>query len=930
MKNKALFAALLCSAAAAQAGEKVLYQPAPAWVKPAPAIEPGKAGGDGPALVMMDAQQKLEGGQTWSYVDAATRASTSEMLSSIGTVQLPWQPAHGDLIIHRAEIIRGNERIDVLKDGSSVSVLRREQALEQRMLDGVLTATMQIEGLRVGDILRMSFSTTSKDPTLKGYAQAMMPLVAAPMPIGYGRVRLLWPKDSKLQWKALAEGVTATPVTVGAYQELTVALPIPKAADKPQDAPLRFQNVPLLEATTFPDWATLAAVMAPLYETKGLIPAGSQLAGEVARIAKASSDPAIRAALALRLVQDEIRYQLMGMDSGNYVPQTPAQTWSLRYGDCKAKTLMLLALLDELGVEAEPVLANLQYGDLVPSRLPAAAAFDHVLVRATVAGETLWLDGTGSGDRLGDLGNTPGIGHVLPLRSAGAALMAVPRRVPARPEFAMDVELDHSAGLNLPAPFKAVAIVRGGAAGMLKALAAQGDKDQQAQVVQQLLGTTLPENALVSHSITFDDSDATAKVEARGLVYSDWRRDNQRLGLGLDHATSTLEFAPDRARPAWRDIPVAGGAPSHRNLKIRVKLPGNAEGFTVDGEAAIADDLGSQRVERKASLAGGWASVENRITNSGAEIPASAVADLRKRVAQIKARPLRLLAPANTPSRFQEVEAAKKAKQIAPLMAAFDARVAAKPKEAQPLLERAWFHQQVFDWPKAAADLGRALAIEPTVDRFVERASLRYALGDTPGAVADAEEALKLDPASAGAIASLAVYKAESGDAATGLALLQERIDAGGKEGGAFASTKAEIQAQSGDMDGALATMDEAVAKRPGDPQLLNSRCWLKGTMNVSLDTAIKDCTKAIELSDSPVAALDSRAMVYFRMNRKEEARADLDAALGLAPELPASLFLRGVMRKQAGDAAGAADVAAATAMAPGILKKYARYGIKP
>ncbi|HEX9955589.1 MAG TPA: DUF3857 domain-containing protein [Allosphingosinicella sp.] len=930
MKNKALFAALLCSAAAAQAGEKVLYQPAPAWVKPAPAIEAGKAGADGPALVMMDTQQKLEDGQTWSYVDAATRAASPEMLSSIGTVQLPWQPAHGDLIIHRAEILRGNERIDVLKDGSSVSVLRREQALEQRMLDGVLTATMQIEGLRVGDILRMTFSTTSKDPTLKGYSQAMMPLIAAPMPIGFGRVRLLWPKDSKLQWKALAEGVTAQPVTAGAYQELTVALPIPKPADKPQDAPLRFQNVPLLEATTFPDWATLAAVMAPLYETKGLIPAGSPLAGEVARIAKASNDPKTRAALALRLVQDEIRYQLMGMNSGNYVPQTPAQTWSLRYGDCKAKTLMLLALLDELGVEAEPVLANLQFGDLVPSRLPAAAAFDHVLVRANVAGETLWLDGTGSGDRLGDLGNTPGIGHVLPLRSAGAALMAVPRRVPARPEFTMDVELDHSAGLNLPAPFKAVATVRGGAAAMVKAIASQGDQDQQAQMVQQLLGTTLPENALVSHSISFDDADAAARVEARGLVYSDWKRDNQRLGLGLDHATSTLEFAPDRARAAWREIPVAGGQPSHRNLKIRVKLPGKAEGFTVDGEAAIADDLGSQRVERKASLANGWASVENRITNSGAEIPASAVADVRKRVAQIKARPLKLLAPANSPSRFEEVEAAKKAKQIAPLMAAFDARVAAKPKEAQPLLERAWFHQQVFDWPKAAADLGRAIAIEPTADTLIERASVRYALGDTAGAAADAEEALKLDPASAGAISSLAVYKAENGDAAAALALLQERIDAGGKEGGSFASTKAEIQALSGDMDGAMATMDEAVAKRPGDPGLLNSRCWLKGTMNVSLDTAIKDCTKAIELSDSPVAALDSRAMVYFRMNRTEDARADLEAALGLAPELAASLFLRGVMRKQAGDAAGAADVAAAAAMAPGILKKYARYGIKP
>ena len=101
MKYKALFAALLCSAAGAQAGEKVLYQPAPAWVKAAPAIDPAKLKADSPALVMMDTQQRLEDGQTWAFVDAAQRADSTEALSNIGTLQLPWQPAHGDLIMHR-------------------------------------------------------------------------------------------------------------------------------------------------------------------------------------------------------------------------------------------------------------------------------------------------------------------------------------------------------------------------------------------------------------------------------------------------------------------------------------------------------------------------------------------------------------------------------------------------------------------------------------------------------------------------------------------------------------------------------------------------------------------------------------------------------------------------------------------------------------
>ena len=930
--KKALFAVLLGSAAAAQAGDKVLYQPVPAWVKPAPAIGAAKPGAALPELLLFDVQQRLEGGETWAFVDMARRADSPESLGEIGSVQLPWQPAHGDLIIHHAEILRGSERIDVLKNNSAFSVLRREQALEQQMLDGVLTATMQIEGLRIGDVVRIAYSTTSKDPTLKGYSETLAPLISEPVTLGFGRVRLLWPAESKLAWKALSGGPAPTPVRSGAYQEVTFALPLAKPPEMPGDAPVRFQNVPLVEASTFPDWGTLAGVMAPLYATGGLIPAGSPLAAEAAKIKAASADPMRRAAMALQLVQDEIRYQLMGMDSGNYVPQKPADTWSLRYGDCKAKTLMLLALLHEVGVEAEPVLASLQFGGLVEKRLPSAAAFDHVLVRATVNGETLWLDGTGSGTRLADLKDVPVFGHVLPVR-AGAALVALAPRAPARPEYAAEVELDHKAGLKLPALFKAKMVVRGGGAAMLKALAAQGDKAAQQEMVEGLLGsaTSLKNIALSGHTISFDAGQATATVEANGIASSNWSSDNQRWGHPLDPLADTLSFSADRTRAAWRAIPVNTGAPSNKSLKVRIRLPGKGEGYALDGAAALNEQIGPLALTRKAAVADGWASAEMRLTESGGEVATADIGEIRRRAAQIKARQLRVLAPAGQVSRYTEVEAARRAKALAPLMAVFDARIAAMPKEAQPYMERAAFREQVFDWPEALADLSRAIAIEPTADRLLDRASLHFALGNIKAAAADADEAFGLDSASDRALASVATYKAALGDLAGGLAMLDERIEIGGKESMGFIAAKAELQADGGDKDGALATLDSAVASRPGDAGLLNSRCWIKGTLNVQVDTAVKDCTKAIELSESPVAALDSRAMAYFRLNRREEALADIEAALALAPDLAASLFLRGVMHKQAGEgAAASADLAAATALSPGIARKYAAYGIKP
>ncbi len=414
----------LAVSSAAHAGDKVLYQPAPGWVKPAPAIDATKLTDASPIFVNFDMQQRIQAGQVWAYADVATRIASQQVLTEAGTVKLPWDPDKGDLIVHSAEIIRGAEHIDLIAGGQRFSVLRREEQLEQLEINGQLTATMAVQGLRLGDVLHLVYSSTVTDGALMGNAQTGATLPALPQQLQYGHLRILWPEGTDLHWRSYAKGAAPVVTHAGGVQELNLGIPVPEQPEMPKDAPLRFQPLTALEASTFPDWQSISRVMAPLYRTDAAIAPGSPLAQEVATIAAATQDQHIRAAMALRLVQDKVRYLFNGMDGGNYVPQTPAQTWSLRYGDCKAKTLLLLALLRGLGVEAEPVLANTRLGDLLPVRVPIPAAFNHVLVRATIDGETLWLDGTAGGTRLADLRDTPPFRYVLPVREAGAGAVA--------------------------------------------------------------------------------------------------------------------------------------------------------------------------------------------------------------------------------------------------------------------------------------------------------------------------------------------------------------------------------------------------------------------------------------------------------------------------------------------------------------------------
>jgi tetratricopeptide (TPR) repeat protein len=134
----------------------------------------------------------------------------------------------------------------------------------------------------------------------------------------------------------------------------------------------------------------------------------------------------------------------------------------------------------------------------------------------------------------------------------------------------------------------------------------------------------------------------------------------------------------------------------------------------------------------------------------------------------------------------------------------------------------------------------------------------------------------------------------------------------------------------SGETDAALAVLNDDLAAKPQNADLLNANCWFRGLFNVALDGALTSCTRAVERAENPAPALDSRAMVKYRMGDYEAAIADLDEVLALAPQIAASRYLRGVVRIANGDKGGREDVQTALRMEPQLAEFYARHGVKP
>jgi tetratricopeptide (TPR) repeat protein len=161
--------------------------------------------------------------------------------------------------------------------------------------------------------------------------------------------------------------------------------------------------------------------------------------------------------------------------------------------------------------------------------------------------------------------------------------------------------------------------------------------------------------------------------------------------------------------------------------------------------------------------------------------------------------------------------------------------------------------------------------------------------------------------------------------------LLDERIAIGGDTRPAYASAKASAIGEFGDPAEAIKLYDALIAEKPGSPSLMNARCWVKGTRSIMLDTALKDCTSALELSSNPTPILDSRAMVWYRLGRFDDALRDLDAVLAAEPGIAQSHFLRGVVLTRLHRGADAAEeLSIARQISPSVDKTNARYGIKP
>lgn len=592
---------LLLVAGVVPASASPAVRPTPAWVTPlempsrteTQAVRPG----DGLRYVLLDHQVSLAESRPVRFRRIVYDVTGEQGLAEAGRIDIPFQPDYQDVLLHE---------VSILRDGKSQSRagsirferLRREADLDSGIVDGEETWHGTLPDVRVGDRIDASYSVTGANPVFAGKYHGDFS-TAYGTALGVRRVRILHPEARPLKHRVSHRSYRETRhVTDGLAEIAWVARALPAVKAEP-DVPAWFNAFGSIELSEARNWSEVAAWARPLFAPR--FRDESSVRDLVGQLQLSPDDRDGSVARALAFVQGDIRYTGIEIGVNSHAPKPPETTLEHRYGDCKDKALLLISLLAEIGVQAEPVLVNTRIRSGVREVLPSATAFDHVIVRVRDVPDWSFVDPTRDREHGNAQSRAPlpfewGLGVAEGVDS----LVAIPRATATRPEVAVE---QVAASLSLDdtrqgrAGFGIATVYRRGPASAVRADFADGDT---ARVGENYLNYmrdiyTDIEQAAVPRFLD-SPQEGFARVEEGYRVAWSEADPDESLSLYLFQISDWAKV-PKETR---RTQPMALGGPSWGRQTIGAHLE---DGWVIDAENALVEN-DHFRFERKVHLVG--------------------------------------------------------------------------------------------------------------------------------------------------------------------------------------------------------------------------------------------------------------------------------------------------------------------------------------
>lgn len=337
-------------------------------------------------------------GQGQRVIEVSVLLRTPAAVQQFGQIGGPYVDGYGSLTFENVRVQKPGGSATEVKDGQ-IEDLNPFGINDASIPVDIRYKKLTIARLEPGDRLSYALVTTTK-PFVPGESYGEMKFT--PVPVDGPQVyELDIPARSRLSVTLRADlGVTWEALPSPAdrlVRRLTVTVPPTVVASTGlTEAQTNSLQTPDVSFTTFPSWSSVASWWWNM--SRGQVRGDEATKRETERVVAGRKTPREKIEAIASFVSTRVRYLNVGFGIGRMRPRPAASVLSSRYGDCKDKVGLVMAMAAEAGIEVRPVLIHSQRNDL-QDEAPGPHQFDHMIAAAVLGPEEkdwLWIDPTNS------------------------------------------------------------------------------------------------------------------------------------------------------------------------------------------------------------------------------------------------------------------------------------------------------------------------------------------------------------------------------------------------------------------------------------------------------------------------------------------------------------------------------------------------------
>ncbi len=363
------------------------------------AAEKVSAGDVGFVVLLDEANYSFEAdGKSHTTQRHILRIVDDSAIEALGTIEVPWAPWYNDRPTVTARVISKDGTVHTLDSKAIIEAPARED-LDIFSDNRVLRAPLP--GVAVGSVIEYVIEFNGNNPigdagasdifVLGGYAPTQRTRMTIDGP------STLEPRIvNKTDLQAKTEEKNGRRVTTFESGR------IEGRKDFENYLPFDTISLPYIAFSTGASWRNLATRYGEIVDKQI---AGNDLEKFVHDAIGNATDRRDVIARALAAVEKNVRYAGVEVGESSIVPRPPRTVLGNKYGDCKDKATLLVAMLRKVGIAAHVALLRAGQDFDVHPDLPGMGRFNHAIVRvdATAKDPAMWVDPTDDFAHAGDL-----------------------------------------------------------------------------------------------------------------------------------------------------------------------------------------------------------------------------------------------------------------------------------------------------------------------------------------------------------------------------------------------------------------------------------------------------------------------------------------------------------------------------------------------